>query len=262
MVFSKQQLTLHLATHAHQWRLTLMTGFFLFIVLFFYKGYNIQQGLSFTGHSLFTRALLFGMCTSLSFGIHEFLFAPKLLLNTFRRRLWWSIWEVFIGAAITFVLFNYFWEWTEWDWAGYRLLLIEYTLVMMFPISISLLLMPKKGQAQQVAEPMLLFQSENKKQQLRLKPDSFLYIKSEDNYINIFYLSNGLVKSALMRQTMKKIETEFTQHENLMRCHRSYLVNPEKVNQVHRTTRHVQLDIGYDIRLPVSKKYQEQFMIA
>jgi hypothetical protein len=80
-------------------------------------------------------------------------------------------------------------------------------------------------------ESFLLFTSENEKETLKLSPEQFLYAESADNYTDIVYIENSIVKRELIRSTLKRIETINT-CKFIVRTHRTYLVNLRKVKAV------------------------------
>lgn len=236
------------------------TGMFLFVVLYLFKAYDIQQGSSYSGASLGMRAMAFALLTSFVFAIHEFYIGDFLDLTTWKRKILWRFWEVFAGAHATFLLFNYFWNGTEWFWESYFLLIGEYYLVMSFPIAfVWIWSQQKKPIHDTLDQNLLVFRSENGKEQIKLKTASFLYLKSEDNYIKIVSKTSGKLRSVLLRTSLKNIENTYSNHPNLKRCHRSYIVNPKQINQVFIQSRQIKIDIGEEELIPVSKTYQEQF---
>ncbi|WP_200975043.1 LytTR family DNA-binding domain-containing protein [Echinicola sp. 20G] len=239
-----------------KWGLTILTGLFLFFVLYFYEGFGIEQGLSFSGHNLFIRALIFGLFTSLSFYIHEFLLSKFLVPKNNIQNVFWALLEIFMGANVTFLLFNYFWNWTEWFWNAYFLLLGEYSSVMLIPV-IMVWLWGKTQRKIEAAHHMLTFKSENGKHQLKLKEENLLFIKSEDNYVEIHYLSNHKVKHELLRNTLKRIQEQNPTFHYLIKCHRSYLVNYQNIQQTQLAKSRMLLDLGHDLFIPVSPKYIE-----
>lgn len=253
-----QNLLTHISKNRFEWLLTFSTGFFLFVVLFFYEGFNIQQGLSYSGHSLLFRALSFGFLTSLSFYINEMYTKKMFRLDSFIRLIAWHSWEIFKGTCLTFILFNYFWNWTELSWSSFSLLLGEYTIVMIFPIAVSYL---ATGNANRTAfsESMLVFESENKKDRLAIHPEHFLYITSEDNYVDIYYLSSGEVEHRLLRNTLKNIRSEFAADPHIQKCHRSYLVNPGNIKRIDYSGRSMKLNLGHHIEIPVSQNHISDF---
>lgn len=244
--------------HIDKWLLSLLTGFALFFVLFIYKAYNIQEGSSYSGHSLLFRSLTFGFITSLTFFINEFYLSGLFLLSNVKRKLYWIAWEIFMGANMTFLLFNYFWNWTELYWNGYFLLLFEYTCVVTFPVLFVHILL-KKSKKTPAGASKLHFLSENGKHRISLKPENLLYIRSGDNYVEVFYLSDNKVKCELLRNTLKAIEAQYAESPYLSRCHRSFIINPAQINQTISTNRQMQLDLGHGINVPVSQKYQSNF---
>jgi len=249
----------HIYQNAEKWLITILTGFFLFFVLYFYKGFNIQQGESFSGHGFLFRTVSFGLVTSLSFFIHEFFLSKLFKPGNRRKRMIWLVWEVFFAANVTFLLFDYFWNWKESYWSSYFLLLFEYALVMTFPISVSLLLVWKIQKAKGQNEK-LSFYAENGKHVLSIRPENFLCIKSEDNYAAVFYILGDQLKKALVRNTLKNILKHHHQNPSLIRCHRSYVINTKNVCQMVSRGRLVELDMGHSVVVPVSKKYQSRFL--
>lgn len=68
---------------------------------------------------------------------------------------------------------------------------------------------------------------------LSVKRQNLLYLESEDNYVNIWYLNKGKVEHYLLRNTMKRLE-EYFNGTKVMRCHRSYMVNFDNVSLIRR----------------------------
>ena len=92
-----------------------------------------------------------------------------------------------------------------------------------------------------------------------LTAPSILYIAAEENYVNIFYNENGRVRSYNLRSSMKAID-ELCQDNGLMRCHRSFYINPAHVKVLRKDRdgiMYAELD-AEDVRhIPVSKKYYD-----
>ena len=90
--------------------------------------------------------------------------------------------------------------------------------------------------------------------------DTILYIAAEENNINIYYVDNGKVKSYVLRSSMRSVD-ELCLSNGLVRCHRSYYVNPSHIKVLRKEKEGVvvaELDI-HDVRdIPVSKKFYTQ----
>lgn len=87
--------------------------------------------------------------------------------------------------------------------------------------------------------------------------DSLYYIESQDNYVKIYYDSDGRLCNYMLRSTTKAIETKFGSW--LIRCHRGYLVNKNKI-RIFRNDRdgmYIQLMHDGIRQIPVSKSYAQ-----
>jgi hypothetical protein len=90
-----------------------------------------------------------------------------------------------------------------------------------------------------------------------LTPDSILYIAAEINYVTITYTDNGKEKNYTLRTSMKSID-EICQENGLVRCHRSYYINPSYVKVLRKDKEGVilaEIESTNNIRIPVSKTY-------
>ena len=98
------------------------------------------------------------------------------------------------------------------------------------------------------------------KGQLKLSVDidNLLYIESADNYVNIYYSNKGKFSRFMLRATLKSIEDTFADCD-LVRCHRSYVVNFKKVKILRKEKMGLFLDLDFDNspEIPVSKTYAE-----
>lgn len=97
--------------------------------------------------------------------------------------------------------------------------------------------------------------------QLSVAKENLLYIESADNYICIWYLKNEQLKKQLMRITMKDISEQLAD-TNVVRCHRSYMVNLDLVKVIRREKENLFLELGVpNVReIPISKTYGEQVL--
>ncbi|MEO1654426.1 MAG: LytTR family DNA-binding domain-containing protein, partial [Bacteroidota bacterium] len=62
-----------------------------------------------------------------------------------------------------------------------------------------------------------------KYESIHLYFSNLIYIKSADNYVEVYYLENDQLKKKLIRHNLKHIKVDFPQ---LIQTHRSYLINP------------------------------------
>lgn len=94
-----------------------------------------------------------------------------------------------------------------------------------------------------------------------IKKENLLYLESAENYVNICYLNKGKVSKYLLRDTLKKIEENFSGTE-IIRCHRSYMVNFEKVKVIRKDKDGLKLEFDNPsvTDIPVSKTYVNTVM--
>jgi hypothetical protein len=108
---------------------------------------------------------------------------------------------------------------------------------------------------------MLPFYDEKSVLKFSIKKDSLLYLESSENYVSIFYLNKGKISKYLLRDTLKKMEEKFSGTE-IVRCHRSYMVNFEKVKVIKKDKDGLKLELDNPsvTDIPVSKTYVDNVM--
>jgi len=79
--------------------------------------------------------------------------------------------------------------------------------------------------------------TELKKDKLKIDEEDLVFIKSEDNYCHFFYYDNNEIKTKLLRVTLKDIEKQLGHIPNLIRCHRSYIVNKKQISRISGNAR-------------------------
>ena len=124
------------------------------------------------------------------------------------------------------------------------------------------LLLLEEHQEEMVARQSV-FSFYDEKQELRLsvKRSELLYLESADNYVCIWYLSKGQLTKFLLRNSLKAMEESFAD-TNVLRCHRSYMVNFEQVKVIRREKEGIFLELGIERvpDIPISKTYSEKVM--
>ena len=108
-------------------------------------------------------------------------------------------------------------------------------------------------------EDLVRFADNTGRLKLVVAQDVILYIEAQENYISIRYLENGKTKEYSLRQSMKGIE-ELMEKHGIIRCQRSYFVNPRHVKVLRRDKEgfiQADLDIPDTKPVPVSPKYYE-----
>ena len=86
-------------------------------------------------------------------------------------------------------------------------------------------------------------------------------IESADNYVCIYYLNNQSVKKMMVRNTLRRV-AEQLEGTNIIRCHRSYMVNFSLAAVLRREKEGVFVELGIEglPDIPISKTYSESVM--
>ena len=91
---------------------------------------------------------------------------------------------------------------------------------------------------------------------LSVKLDNLYFIKAEDNYTIVYYTKNGLLNRYMIRCKIQTIEDTFS-NTPLMRCHRTYIVNTQKIKVLRHESDGFYMDFDFEgiEPIPVSKTY-------
>src|SRR5574344_2283713 len=121
------------------------------------------------------------------------------------------------------------------------------------------MLSKKKAQPSSTVEACM-FYNQNGKFAFSTKKENVLYIESADNYVNVHYLNENRVERMLLHNTLKNIADSYTE-EGLIRCHRGYMVNINKVKLVRKQKDALVLELyDTDAAIPVSKTYSDKVL--
>lgn len=112
----------------------------------------------------------------------------------------------------------------------------------------------------QIKDRFITFESQYKNDNLIIKVDLLLFIKSADNYIEVFFESQGVVKNQLVRSTLNQAEELLIEFDFIMRCHRSFIININRIKEIQGNSQGYKLFFGNkDLFAMVSQKYIIEF---
>jgi len=150
------------------------------------------------------------------------------------------------AALILLLPYSFFWMYLSWHEKN---LLLEN--IKLEDKNIDL---PKKN--------MMAFPDEKGEIKISIILENLLFVDSADNYATIHYLNKSKVSHFLIRNSLKWMEENLTKDSPLVRCHRSYIVNLDKVKVLRKTKDgiYLELDAINTPDIPVSKTYYERVM--
>jgi len=98
--------------------------------------------------------------------------------------------------------------------------------------------------------------SENRSEKLAIESSELILVKSAENYVEINYLVRGGGTKKLLRATFKSIEDQLMPYSQMIRCHRTYIINMDHVMKLHREYGRIYLKMnGIEEDIPVSRQY-------
>ena len=226
-------------------------GAFVFFFLLFFQPFGLQY---LPQDQLIYATLGFGLITLFIMLFNGFL-VPLLFPNYFTDRRWtlgsellWVLWHIFlIGTAN--LLYSWYQGYIDLTVKGFMIFQLFTIGVGIWPVAafvmINQMRLMRKNLNQALSlsrqielhpqrehhDPVIL-SDENGQEKLRLSADQLLFIRSFENYNEINFVENGEPSKRLMRGTLKSMETALQNHPEFYRCHRSYIVNLEKINHV------------------------------
>ncbi len=109
-------------------------------------------------------------------------------------------------------------------------------------------------------EKVIHFESDYKNDELIIKPSSLIMIMAADNYIEVYYENKGKVKNQMIRSSLTKAEKSITEYYYILRCHRSFIVNINHIEEVRGNSQGYTLSFAnIDITAYVSQSFIKEF---
>ena len=250
--------------------ISLGIGIFIAFFLWFFQPFDINiRGYS-DGQILF-----FGVITFIGFVFGHSLL-PLLFPNiyeegkwTIRKQILFYLFITFLIASLNGLYINYLRD-LNFSWTNYRIIIVQTIALGIIPISIYVLLsfywkysrMMKRAESlndhldlskEDIGLDRFQISTQIKGESFELIEDSFLFAKSDGNYIEVFTLGE---KPKLYRMNLSLLEKQLSNSEYMLRCHRSFLVNAKHILKVSGNAQGLKLGLkGGQKDIPVSRKY-------
>ncbi len=258
-----------------RWKYAFLLGIIVFFILFGLAPF------SFSDLDIIARlwkALAFGFITTLSMGLNLKL-CQNLFPSIFNEDKWtighellFNLYDIFlIGFWNTLFLkmagylphpfLNIFWR---IEWNTYLISIIPVLVLVIIKNGETLKKQLKRSETindqlistvkkQDISHPITFF-SENNKPELQLLGQEIIFIKSEGNYVEIFFQDDsGKEIKHLLRNRMKNIRS-ILPDTSFFQCHKSYIVNTQRIIKVEGNARDLRLTMrGSTLQIPVSR---------
>jgi len=219
-------------------KLVLIAFCTIFTILFtnLYTPFRIDQWEADRGMSQFLRLSGFGIIGGAVLALSQLLI-KSLLIKSNGMVVHFILWTLAELTVLSFIFYGLYGNISSKFFPEYFIslkytflgLLIPYTLALCF------IYIFKKQQEDQrrhaisiLTNKIISLKDEYGKSRFSLKSSDILYIEAADNYSIIFYKDNGTVKKEMLRNSLKGLAEQLKDWP-IKRCHRSYLVNVQKV---------------------------------
>lgn len=118
---------------------------------------------------------------------------------------------------------------------------------------------PKVDENGEDDEKVLNFTGNNKDENISFSLHDLIYISSQGNYASFFINSNTGVKELVLRNTLTNITSDLTSYKNIIRCHKSYIINTNYVDAISGNARGYFLTTTITTqKIPVSRKFSKE----
>ena len=193
---------------------------------------------------------------------------------TFMQYFGWIAGEVIFMSLFYALYERIFLGDTRSFFTAYKMSIQNTALVLLLPYSVTWLYFSwidknrilqslKEGDALLENREMIVFYDEKGTMRLSMKFSDLLYLQAADNYVNIVYINNDRQMKYMLRSSLKIIEDAYSTFP-LVRCHRSFMVNFNKVKIIRRESDglRIELDAPIPVEIPVTKTYMEGVLKA
>ena len=268
-----------------KFKTSLIFGFFVFVFLYAFQPFTLS---SFQEY-LFIYTLSIGFVTFL--GNFFFLTIPPKIFKDFFHEDHWTIGKniifIFFGiiaiGSILWYLSFYFKKDTELIHIEYYMFLYYTFLVGAFPIFLGVYINEKtlrerrEHRAREITskksrhitattivkeEKPIIIHSNNQKDHIKFYVKDLVYINSQGNYTSFFILNKSKeLKEKILRISLNSSFEHLKDYEQIIKCHKSYIVNLDHIHQFSGNARGYLLHSVYmEHLIPVSRSFNKGFI--
>jgi hypothetical protein len=107
-----------------------------------------------------------------------------------------------------------------------------------------------------IHEKIVQFTSDYQKDSLAIKVNSLLFIRSANNYIEVFWQEGYDVKNQMVRCSMSNAEAIVKDEKFIFKCHRSYMININHIKRFEGNSQGYKLFLtNVAVAIPVAKSF-------
>ncbi|MBN2172656.1 MAG: LytTR family transcriptional regulator [Bacteroidales bacterium] len=245
----------------------------VFMFLFLFQPLDID---AMATRDKYLLAIGLGVITFLSFSLN-LLILPSLFPKIFHGTSWnvkkEILWELWIMFTVGFGYFLYYKTFGIMEF-GFDMI-IKMILIAVVPTSVLIVfnrnrllrshlksaveLNKKLKEHKSKSNKLVHFESDYQKDNLSIKVSLILFVRSANNYIEVFWKEGQAVKSQMVRNSLTKAEELLKESKFIFKCHRSYLANVNHIEKIEGSSQGYRLFFeNIDFPVPVSKNYTQK----
>lgn len=249
-------------------KIAAFVGIFIFLFLYLLQPFNLHNA----GSDALLYAFYFGLVTFTITVLYDFIqiYILKVKSNhpswTFGRWIISTIGLVMCIGIANYILTLFINEINHFSWSVLLNTIYSTFLLGIFPVvflgAIKLSNRNKEYQeiAKSIAPKMKIIDEpesitiDNNGETINIPTDKFIYAESSKNYVMIFFWEAS-IQNVLIRSTLTALSDQIL-HKDIVRCHRSFLVNKQNIDEVAGNAQGLKLKMkNTQTIVPVSRKY-------
>ncbi len=248
--------------------------FAAFVFLNFFEPFGLYYDKSISHEDVFIELFIAMLTAFVVLLLTQFVVRELFKVNKFTAvtLILWFLFEATLVASVWFILEvldktfigNYFALWLENFIAYFLIMFLPYFLYVSYCHTKDIIKRLETEKNSSISDGEVLkdisLKDENDDVKMILKVENLFFIQSSDNYVEINYLENDVAKKLLVRNSVKKMEEQFS-HTLIIRCHRSFMVNTSKIEFAKKTPSGFNLRLKHlsGVTIPVSKSFISEF---
>ena len=254
--------------------IAILFGLFIALFLLFFEPFGLNES---TSENKVFQLLFFGFITTAVLLIFLYFF-PILFPKIFSDQHWKVKHQIMFYFVILFVIATFNGIYTNYinslpfSWSNYWWIISRTFVLGGIPIAFLTLLdyqrkeKLNRNQANDIISNKKEFLNSNetlhkistdlKDESFSFNEDDFNYAIAVGNYIDVSILVENTLKRVTYRVTLSSFEAQLEESSSLIRCHRSYLVNLNKVENISGNAQGLKFKLKNQSELiPVSRTY-------
>ena len=254
--------------------IAILFGLFIALFLLFFEPFGLNES---TNENKVFQLLFFGFITTAVLLIFLY-FLPMVLPKIFSDDHWKVKHQIMFYLVILLVIATFNGLYTNYNnalsfsWSNYWWIISRTFVLGGIPIAFLTLLdyqrkeKLNRNQANAIISNKKEFLNSNetvhkistdlKDESFSFNEDDFNYAIAVGNYIDVSILVENTLKRVTYRVTLSSFEAQLAESSSLIRCHRSYVVNLKKVENISGNAQGLKFKLKNQSELiPVSRKY-------